>query len=151
MGTFNYTIVHRPGAENKVADAISHRDIFGVTIINNQHWIERLRKYSEKITHLPWMTTRNGLIYKNNRLYVPGYHDIRKTIIEEIHQGMGGGHLGFKKTLEKVARNYYWEKMAASIEKFVKSCDTCQRTKSSTQKPLGLLSPIPSPANKFNT
>src|SRR3954467_10010512 len=97
------------------------------------------------------MTIRNGLIYKNHRLYVPGYEDIRKIIIEEIHQGMGGGHLGFKKTLEKVSRNYYWEKMAPSIERFIKSCDMCQRTKSSTLKPFGLLNPIPAPANKFDT
>jgi hypothetical protein len=97
------------------------------------------------------MTIRNGLIYKKNHLYIPGYHNIRKFIIEEIHQGMGGGHLGFKKTLEKVSRNYYWEKMATSIEKFIKSCDTCQRTKSSTQKPYGLLNPISPPDNKFDT
>jgi hypothetical protein len=97
------------------------------------------------------MTVRNGLIFKNTRLYVPGYPNIRKLILEEIHQGMGGGHLGFKKTLEKVSRSYYWEKMAPSVEKFVKSCDMCQRTKSSTQKPYGLLNPIPPPANKFDT
>src|SRR5436190_16833578 len=97
------------------------------------------------------MNVRNGLIYKDNRLYVPGYPDIRKTIIQEIHQGFGGGHFGLKKTLEKVARNYYWEKMAATIDKFIKSCDTCQRTKSSTQKPFGLLQPIPPPTDKFQT
>jgi hypothetical protein len=126
MAMFNYTIVHKPGAENKVADAISRKDIFGISTIDNQHWIERLRQLSQKTTQLPWMTIRNGLIYKDNRLYVPGYHDIRKLIIAEIHQGMGGGHLGFKKTLEKVSRNYYWEKMTQSIERFIKSCDMCQ-------------------------
>ena len=51
----------------------------------------------------------------------------------------------------KITRNYYWEKMAASVDRFIKSCNTCQRTKSSTQKPFGLLSPIPPPMNKFQT
>src|SRR5215217_7161983 len=63
---------------------------------------------------------------------------------------MGGGHLGFKKTLEKVSRNYFWEQMADSIHHFVDSCDNCQRAKSSTQKPFGLLNPIPPPMNKFD-
>jgi hypothetical protein len=126
MGTFNYTINHRPGVDNKVADAISCRDIFGITEISNQHWIDHLRKLSQKMPKQEWMTIQNDLIYKKNRLYVPGYEDIRKLIIEEIHQGMGGRHLGYKKTLEKVTRNYYWEKMAESINKFVQSCETCQ-------------------------
>ncbi|TMC13855.1 MAG: hypothetical protein E6J34_24345, partial [Chloroflexi bacterium] len=151
MAQFNYIIIHRPGSQNQVADAISRRDIFGITTIDNQHWIERLRQLSTKVELKPWMNVRNGLIYKDNRLYVPGYPDIRKTIIQEIHQGFGGGHFGLKKTLEKVARNYYWEKMAATIDKFIKTCDTCQRTKSSTQKPFGLLQPIPPPTDKFQT
>src|SRR3954464_6257037 len=79
MAMFNYTIAHRPGAENKVADAISRKDIFGISIIDNQHWIEQLRQLTKKITLLPWMTIRNGLIYKNHHLYVPGYEDIRKN------------------------------------------------------------------------
>ena len=97
------------------------------------------------------MTPRNGLIYRGNQLYIPGYPDIKKTIIKEIHQGFGGGHFRFKKTLEKVKRNYYWEKMGTSVEDFIKSCDTCQRTKSSMQKPYGMLNPIPPPDNKFNS
>ena len=41
--------------------------------------------------------------------------------------------------------------MVTSIEDFVKSCDSCQRTKNSTQKPFGLLNPIPPPDDKFQT
>ena len=151
MAQFQYKIIHKDGAENKVADGISRKDIFGITIIENQHWIERLRKLTAKIQQQSWMTYRNGLIYKGYQLYIPGYPDIRKTIIEEIHQGFGGGHLGHKKTLEKVHRNYYWEKMGKDVEAFIKSCEVCQRTKSSTQKPVGLLNPIPPPDNKFDT
>jgi hypothetical protein len=149
LATFSFNIIHRPGTENKVADAISRKDIFGITITND-HWIEQLRQLSTKVVTKPWMTQRNGLFYKDNRLYIPGYPGIKKLIIEEIHQGMGGGHLGFKKTLEKVSRNYFWEHMANSIQHFVNSCDNCQRAKSSTQKPFGMLNPIPPPANKFD-
>ena len=53
--------------------------------------------------------------------------------------------------MEKVRRNYYWEKIGKDVEAFIKSCEVCQRTKSSTQKPVGLLNPIPPPDNKFDT
>ena len=96
------------------------------------------------------MTQHNGLFFKGNQLYIPGYPDIKMLIIEEIHQGMGGGHLGFKKTLEKVSRNYFWEQMPNSVQQFVSSCDNCQRSKSSTQKPFGMLNPILPPSNKFD-
>ena len=41
--------------------------------------------------------------------------------------------------------------MPQSVKKFVESCDICQRIKHSTQKPFGLLNPIPPPDNKFDT
>jgi hypothetical protein len=41
LAAFTFNIVHRPGTENKVADAISRKDIFGITI-NNHHWIDRI-------------------------------------------------------------------------------------------------------------
>ena len=129
-----YTIIHRPGKENKVADAITRRDIFGISIINNQSWVDRICQLSAKIKEQPWMTIEDGLIYKidsksdNKQLYIPGYADIKKMILEETHQGPGGGHMGFKKTLEKATRNFYWEKMHAMVKKFVDSCDTDRKS-----------------------
>jgi hypothetical protein len=41
--------------------------------------------------------------------------------------------------------------MVKDIHLYIKSCDTCQRTKSSTQSPYGLLQPIPPPTDKFQT
>src|SRR3954469_1618877 len=110
-------------------------------IINNQPWMDRVRQLSAKIEQQPWMTTKNSLIYKNDRLYIPGYPDVKKLILEEFHQGPGGGHMGYKKTLAKVAKAYYWEKMPQSVQKFIQTCDICQRIKSSTQKPFGMLNP----------
>ena len=157
LGEFDLVIEHRPGKENKVADAISRRDIYGISTVDNLTWLDRIRQFSAKLPHQPWMTREDDLIYRINpkegtkRLYIPGYKNFKKLILEEIHQGLGGGHMGYKKTLEKAARHFYWEKMPITVKKFVDSCDTCQRIKSSTQKPYGLLSPIPPPTDKFQT
>src|SRR5215203_2273703 len=96
------------------------------------------------------MREENGLFYKNKHLYISDYRDVKTMIIKKFHQGLGEEHLGRLKTLEKITRNYYWEKINQDITKFVKSCDTCQRTKSSIQKPLGMLNPIQPAMNKFD-
>lgn len=129
---------------------MSRKDIFGITVIDNQHWLDRIRNLSKKIQRQAWMTEENGLFYKNNRLYIPGYRDIKLDILQELHDGTAG-HFGYRKTLERVTRNFFWEGMAADIEDFVKSCEACQRSKSSTQKPFGTLNPISPPEDKFET
>jgi hypothetical protein len=63
---FNYKMVHRPGAENKVADGISRQDIYGITIVDNQQWLERIRNLTKKIEKPTKIEESNGLLYKNN-------------------------------------------------------------------------------------
>ncbi|CAI7933648.1 unnamed protein product, partial [Closterium sp. NIES-54] len=55
------------------------------------------------------------------------------------------GHFGSNTTLAGIAKVYYWPHMANDVQKFVTSCDTCQRMKSSKQKKAGLLQPLPVP------
>ncbi|GJP67944.1 hypothetical protein CLOP_g24702, partial [Closterium sp. NIES-67] len=65
--------------------------------------------------------------------------------IEEYHDVLYAGHFGSNKTLTGIAKHYYWPHLAEDVQKFVTSCDTCQRIKSSKQKKAGLLQPPPVP------
>ena len=152
MAQFNYTIVHKPGAENKVADAISSQKTFLASPPSTTNTgFDRLRQLSAKIELLPWMNVRNGLIYKDNRLYIPGYNDIRKLIIEEHHQGFGGGHFGNKKTLEKITRITIGKRWQHQLTDSSNHATHAKGPKALPQKPFGLLSPIPPPLDKFQT
>jgi deoxyuridine 5'-triphosphate nucleotidohydrolase len=146
---FNCSIEHRPGVENKVADGLSRKDVFGISIVENTNWLSKIKKLSKKVTLLPWMTRKNGLIYKDNRIFIPGYRDIKTQILSEYHDQ--AGHFSFKKTRDLIMKNYFWPNMIKDIHLYTKSCDICQRTKSSTQSPYGLLQPIPPPTDKFQT
>ena len=53
-----------------------------------------------------------------------------------------GGHLGRTKTREKIQRKFYWFKMSADIDEFVKTCDKCQRFSAKFRKPKAELHPI---------
>ncbi|CAI7835283.1 unnamed protein product [Closterium sp. NIES-53] len=66
-------------------------------------------------------------------------------LLEEFHDVPYAGHFGSNKTLAGIAKYYYWPRMAADVQQFVTSCDTCQRMKSSKQKKTGLLQPLPVP------
>jgi hypothetical protein len=94
---------------------------------------------------------KNGLWYKGDKLLVPDALDVRTTLIEEAHDTPYSGHLGFKKTLELLQRNYWWPRMRDHIKKYVDTCDSCQRNKSSNQKPGGLLQPLPIPERNWES
>ncbi len=67
-------------------------------------------------------------------------------IIAVFHDHITAGHPGIEKTKELVLREYWWPKMKKDIESYVRACETCQRTKSSTQAKAAPLHPnaIPS-------
>ncbi|KAH9735938.1 hypothetical protein KPL71_017914 [Citrus sinensis] len=71
--------------------------------------------------------------------------ELKKTILQEAHGGVEGGHSRVKKTLERVRRAFYWKKMRREVCKFVAECDTCQRNKAETIASPGLLQPLPIP------
>ena len=44
------------------------------------------------------------------------------------HSSILGGHLGVKKTTDKITSNFYWPGIHSDITRFCQSCDICQRT-----------------------
>ena len=60
------------------------------------------------------------------RLVIKADENLRK-VLEEGHAGTNGGHFGGEATRKKLERNFYWPRMGAMIDEFVKTCETCQR------------------------
>ncbi|CAI7747724.1 unnamed protein product, partial [Closterium sp. NIES-54] len=99
---------------------------------------------AEKKKLLQWdhdVALRKG----STKIWVPNYPPLRQLLLEEFHDVLYAGHFGSNKTLVGIAKVYYWPHMANDVQKFVTSCDTCQRMKSSKQKKAGLLQPLPVP------
>ncbi|GJP52473.1 hypothetical protein CLOM_g11582, partial [Closterium sp. NIES-68] len=81
----------------------------------------------------------------STKIRVPNYPPLRQLLLEEYHDVLYAGHFGSNKTLTGIAKHYYWPHLAEDVQKFVTSCDTCQRMKSTKQKKAGLLQPLPVP------
>ncbi|GJP44334.1 hypothetical protein CLOM_g3714, partial [Closterium sp. NIES-68] len=95
--------------------------------------------------HLLQWDSDNAYRKGSTKIWVPNYPPLRQLLIEEYHDVLYAGHFGSNKTLTSIAKHYYWPHMAKDVQKFVTSCDTCQRMKSSKQKNAGLLQPLPVP------
>jgi len=91
---------------------------------------------------------QDGLIYARikgrKKLFIPFKH-LQAKVLSANHDHVTVGHVGMDKTLELVSRNYYWRGIAQTIQRYIKSCDSCQRNKATNQKPAGLLQPLPIP------
>lgn len=87
----------------------------------------------------------DGDLRHQNALYVPDSDDLKTRILQQAHDAIELGHPGQAKTYEVVQRDYFWPSMRSWINSYVKTCDLCQRTKSTKHHKYGLLQPLPIP------
>jgi len=63
----------------------------------------------------------------------------RRVMVMKLgHEMILAGHMGAKRTLDRIWRHFYWPGMCADIRRFCQSCDQCQRT-----IPKGRVSKVP--------
>ena len=53
---------------------------------------------------------------------------LRKYVMSSAHDTTTGGHLGIKKTREKIMSNFYWPGIYKDVARYCGSCDVCQKT-----------------------
>ena len=82
---------------------------------------------------------KDDLLWYQGKIWIPNDEEIRTTLISKHHEPQQAGHGGTAKTTELISRRYYWPKIRDDIKRFVKNCDTCQRTKVVRHAPYGLL------------
>ncbi|MGB8167070.1 MAG: reverse transcriptase domain-containing protein, partial [Chthoniobacteraceae bacterium] len=105
--------------------------------------------YTQKLPQALRMDDSTGLWYFGDRVAVPAVPAIRQAILSECHDCPSAGHLGVTKTIQRVARRFWWPHMGRSVHHYVTACGSCQVNKPSNQAPLGLLHPLPVPQHKF--
>jgi len=174
LGEFKFTISYQPGKLNAVADALSRRPqsatlaavhvlaastSVGVASGLLQTVQEGYRKDPACNAIISDIEQRkpsryqlvDGLLYDAlDRLYIPDIGPLREQLLMEHHDIPIAGHQGVERTLLSLKRYYYWPRMDEMVKQYVTTCPTCQRTKGSTQKPIGLLRPLAVPAERWD-
>ena len=80
------------------------------------------------------------------QLVIP--ESFREKVLRLAHETLMSGHLGIKKTMDRVLTEFFWPGVCGDVSRFCKSCDICQRTIQKgrvTKVPLGKLPLIDTP------
>ena len=67
---------------------------------------------------------------------------MRMEVLEELHGGISGGHLGEDKTLQKLKQRFYWPGHWQSVREWCRNCVSCSRRKNPTPKNKAPLQPV---------
>ncbi|KAJ8914274.1 hypothetical protein NQ315_011007 [Exocentrus adspersus] len=59
-------------------------------------------------------------------------------VLQAVHSGVGGGHFGINKTLDKVRERFYWLGSRSDVEEWCRRCETCAASKGPRTRKLRL-------------
>ncbi|KAK1645909.1 hypothetical protein QYE76_063714 [Lolium multiflorum] len=140
--SFPYIIKHKKGKDNIVADALSRKNMLltqldvkipGLEILCDLYATDHdfaepyrlcaLGKAWEKY-HI-----HDGFLFRANKLCVPE-SSVCLLLLHESHAGGLMGHFGREKTLLMLADHFYWPKMRRDVDRYVRRCITCNKSKS---------------------
>ena len=114
---------------------------------------KKVRKSSEEIRHY-WsifgeIILKDSCLYRKHedsmmtvraQLLVPNAN--REEVLRALHDSAhGGGHLGVKKTAEKISERFYWPRWRASVTAYCKECQLCDQRKQPSTTPKAELVP----------
>ncbi|KRX51308.1 Retrovirus-related Pol polyprotein from transposon [Trichinella sp. T9] len=66
---------------------------------------------------------------------------LRQDILQCLHSGPEGGHLGKKKTLWKIRQRFYWPDLCEDVADWCRKCPECNQLKSGNKHHRGQLEP----------
>eukprot|EP00798_Chlamydomonas_sp_ICE-L_P029418 gene29418-biopygen5345 len=99
-----------------------------------------------------WVGTDRSRRYASpGQIVVPNGNSLKARLLHAFHDLDRAGHFGIDRTFEAISRSYWWPAMRLDVTDYVRSCDSCQRTKAARQKAYGSLQPLPIPARKWQS
>jgi hypothetical protein len=90
-----------------------------------------------------------GIIWFNNRIFVPKNNEVCQQILDEAHLSRYSIHPGSTKMYHDLKQHYWWTKMKIEIARYVARSDTCRRVKAIHMKTAGSLQSLPIPTWKW--
>lgn len=160
---FSFTIEHRKGSENVVADALSRsfedaevcalvcEVLPEIDLESEAFRSESYLALKEEVlsAKLPDFQVVDDYIYHRTefvgdgvspddvwKLVVP--ESLREGVIKSAHDQPSSAHCGMAKCLEQIRQKFFWPGMVMNVRDYVRNCEVCRTTKypNSSLRPL---------------
>lgn len=160
---YDFEIQYKQGKENHAADALSRvsgSQLLQMTLSQSDHdlydklqllWQSdpHLRKViaeleSDRSSH-PQYSFDNKELRRKGKLVVGNSTEVKLVILKWLHDSAVGGHSGRDATLHRVKALFYWPKMTVEVQRYIRNCSVCQKSKYDLAAQPGLLQPLPIP------
>jgi len=120
---FNYTLEHIPGSTNTVADLLSRRTDLNKGVDSNE----------------PRILLPDHLFAPTNpievhKIFLEDNPDLRRDILQTLHDSPAAGHPGISNTWELVREQYEGLRLREFVEQYVKGCARCQESKTNVHR-----------------
>nr|GEV97955.1 RNA-directed DNA polymerase [Tanacetum cinerariifolium] len=156
LQAYSFTIRHKAGSANVVADALSRRHVLTSSLQIQVSGFDTFRTLYQDdpdfrtiwsscaTTPFRDFSTQQGYLFKGRRVCIP-MCSLRDSIILESHAGGLAGHFGRDKTLALLRGRFYWPKIERDISRIIARCRVCHVAKTQHTN-AGLYTPLPVPA-----
>ena len=103
--------------------------------------VKEMKKAGVKTLRDEEWQIEEGLVLKEERVYIPKDEKLRVEIIQLHHDTPIAGHEGQWKMVELVTRNYWWPEVMKEVKRYVEGYNQCQRMKNRAEMLAGKLRP----------
>ena len=67
----------------------------------------------------------DGLLTYKGRIYIPNVADLRRVVMDEIHQALYSSHPRYQKTTSTAIKQYFWLGMKKEMVDYISRCMKC--------------------------
>ena len=90
---------------------------------------DKLRQQNLENKYEGYKLEEDGLLTYKNKIYIPNVANLRRIVMDEIHQSPYSGHPGYHKTISTTRKQYFWPGMKKDIAEYISKCMKCQQVK----------------------
>lgn len=146
LSAYTFTVTHRSGRSNVVADALSRHPPETTAVTIASVTIDQIRDAQDELPPTIRPTTmidgtQRVHLHGSLRLHLP--ESLIPQVLQDCHDKRN--HPGINITHQIVAQRYWWPSRTQDITDYVRSCETCQAVKHSNQASLRQLQPFEVP------